>query len=285
MNDIEKLPYKNTRLEDMDGEVWIDAFGFDGIYEVSNFGRVRSVNRLINSPQGERLLRGRVLKQAKTKHIGESENVSLYVRLANGDGTYSNRSVGGLILNSFSKPDKFNITTHHINGISIDNRLANLTFVSNSNKKSIEFELNLREKCRTRFSKIAKDRMQKGLTLSIEELRNMRTGGKRKTYEKRNKKPITVFLAKKGLIRSFTSFKNASEQLNIKEYTLRNAFLKPEKYQYIQVKLGTLSMEEFNPKKKRNQIIINGMTVKEYSTKSGIPESTIFYKIRNNKKI
>lgn len=43
-NDIP--PYLNLSLEDMDGEVWKDVVGTDGSYSVSNFGRVKSNERM-----------------------------------------------------------------------------------------------------------------------------------------------------------------------------------------------------------------------------------------------
>ena len=42
-------------------EVWKDVKGFEGLYQVSNLGRVRSLDRMKNN----RLFRGRVLRQPK----------------------------------------------------------------------------------------------------------------------------------------------------------------------------------------------------------------------------
>ena len=46
-------------------EVWRPIDGFEGLYEVSNLGRVRSCDRFVNSKGGTRLHKGKVLKQAK----------------------------------------------------------------------------------------------------------------------------------------------------------------------------------------------------------------------------
>lgn len=141
--DTDNLFWKNKDKKELPGEIWVDAFGFDGIYEVSNKGRVRSVDRLINAPQGQRMLKGRVLSQCKVFHK-YSGSFSLYARLANGDATYSNITIAALVLNSFKKPDKYNDCTHHINGISHDNRLENLTFKDLSTKRKIEYGGGLR---------------------------------------------------------------------------------------------------------------------------------------------
>ena len=37
--------YKNLSLEDIDGEVWIDVQRYEGLYKISNFGRVKSIAR------------------------------------------------------------------------------------------------------------------------------------------------------------------------------------------------------------------------------------------------
>lgn len=62
----------------MECEKWVPICGFDGIYEVSNFGRVRSVDRL--DTVGRRI-KGKTLRL----EIRESENVKLArVLLVNG---------------------------------------------------------------------------------------------------------------------------------------------------------------------------------------------------------
>lgn len=38
-------PYENLSLEDMEGEVWKDVVGYEGLYQVSNLGRVKSLER------------------------------------------------------------------------------------------------------------------------------------------------------------------------------------------------------------------------------------------------
>ena len=38
-------PYENLSLEDMEGEVWKDVVGYEGLYKVSNLGRVKSLER------------------------------------------------------------------------------------------------------------------------------------------------------------------------------------------------------------------------------------------------
>lgn len=50
-------------------EVWKDVVGYEGYYQVSNFGRIRSVDRYVDdSRNGKRLLRGGIRKATAGKN-------------------------------------------------------------------------------------------------------------------------------------------------------------------------------------------------------------------------
>lgn len=42
-----KYPYQNLSLKDMESEQWLDVEGYEGTYQISNFGRVKSMARQI----------------------------------------------------------------------------------------------------------------------------------------------------------------------------------------------------------------------------------------------
>ena len=44
-------------------EVWKDVPGYEGYYQVSSFGRVRSLERYVNFYRGKRIVRERILKE------------------------------------------------------------------------------------------------------------------------------------------------------------------------------------------------------------------------------
>lgn len=49
-------------------EVWKDVVGYEGYYQVSNLGKVKSVDRYVatvGNPSGKRLIKGKILSQAK----------------------------------------------------------------------------------------------------------------------------------------------------------------------------------------------------------------------------
>lgn len=49
-------------------EIWKDIKGYEGLYQVSNLGRIRSVDRYVNHPKGGlQLKRGKILKGCLSK--------------------------------------------------------------------------------------------------------------------------------------------------------------------------------------------------------------------------
>ena len=53
----------------MEKEIWRPIKGYEGLYEVSNLGRIRSLDRITNYANGEKhLWKGRIMKPAKNKN-------------------------------------------------------------------------------------------------------------------------------------------------------------------------------------------------------------------------
>jgi len=56
-------PWQNTSLQDLPGEIWKPITGFKDIYEISNLGRVKSLERTVNTGyNNKRTVRERILK-------------------------------------------------------------------------------------------------------------------------------------------------------------------------------------------------------------------------------
>lgn len=112
-------------------EQWRSVPGYEGFDEVSSIGRVRSVDRTIQSagPIREKRLRGRVLRQ-KTTYDGY-KMVVLSV-----DGVHWSPSVHKLILEAFvgQRPDGFEAC--HGDGDPGNNALANLRWDTSSANKA-----------------------------------------------------------------------------------------------------------------------------------------------------
>lgn len=55
--------YKNLSLEDLPGEEWRDVVGYEGLYKVSNLGRVKSLDRIVNNNGGKRVINKKIMCQ------------------------------------------------------------------------------------------------------------------------------------------------------------------------------------------------------------------------------
>lgn len=106
-------------------ENWKDVPGFEGLYEVSDQGRVRSLDRIIETRSrwgGTKLcrLKGRVLKQAT---FGASRQHKV-VSLGQGNQDFVHR----LVLLAFVGPAPEGTECRHLDGDGGNNRLENLTW-------------------------------------------------------------------------------------------------------------------------------------------------------------
>lgn len=102
-------------------EAWRDCAGFEGFYQVSNLGRVRSCDRVGNhAVYGNMLLRGKILKPA-TK-TGYS---TLVFSVFNNQCTVY---VHALVAHAFIGDRPESLQINHIDGNKQNNTLANLEY-------------------------------------------------------------------------------------------------------------------------------------------------------------
>ena len=105
-------------------EVWKDIEGFEGLYQVSSEGRIRSLDREAADRSGRvRILKGKVLKP--------SMNRDGYLQvMLHKEGKYKCFYVHRLVWIAFCGEILEGYDVNHINEVKTDNRLVNLNLIT-----------------------------------------------------------------------------------------------------------------------------------------------------------
>jgi hypothetical protein len=96
-------------------EIWKDIIGFEGLYQVSNRGRVKSCLRMVPHPHGALTIREKLLKELQ----GPYPRVKLS---KGGRGKGRPYRIHGLVLNAFVGPKPEGLEARHLNDNPKDNR-------------------------------------------------------------------------------------------------------------------------------------------------------------------
>lgn len=140
-------------------EVWKVVKGFEGFYEVSNLGRVRSVERTVLYKDGRKFNYKSILLKA-----GKDQRGYLQVGF-NKNGANSTHRIHRLVAENFIPNHSINKEVNHIDGVKENNKLDNLEWVTSSENTKKGYELGLFEKAR----KTARERW-KGNTLQAKHV-------------------------------------------------------------------------------------------------------------------
>lgn len=102
-------------------ETWTPISGYEGVYEVSNTGLVRSIDRVVTCSNGVEMFRRG--KELKTSAVGTSGHKTVHLCQS---GKAESKLVHRLVLEAFvGECPEGNVGCHN-NGIATDNRLENL---------------------------------------------------------------------------------------------------------------------------------------------------------------
>jgi hypothetical protein len=127
-------PHLNLSLLDIEGEEWRDVLGYDGIYNVSNFGRVKSIGRYVNSSKNQIWVKEKILKQfINSLHGDPSVKLSC-------DGVSKTWRVATLVYNVFMRIKNKGEEVCHLNKNKLDNRIENLVITSHSISQEISYK-------------------------------------------------------------------------------------------------------------------------------------------------
>lgn len=121
----------------MEEEIWKDIEGYEGLYQVSNLGRVRSLDRSVVNKLGRKFFyKGQIIKHCYT------EDGYAMVSLSDKNKIRKTHRVHRLVAQAFLPNPKNKPQIDHKNRIRDDNRLENLRWVTyhenNMNQKEYE---------------------------------------------------------------------------------------------------------------------------------------------------
>ena len=136
--DVSKSAF-SLSLDNLENEEWIDALGFDGVYQVSNFGRVKTLGRWVSNGKGERWVKERIRKL----YTGKDGRITM---IFNYENKRTSINLPAIVFFSFYPEKRYLDRTYcvaHINKIPNDNRLENLILIKISDSHKINHVENL----------------------------------------------------------------------------------------------------------------------------------------------
>jgi hypothetical protein len=111
-----------------DEELWEDISGFEGHYQISSYGRVKSCDRILpHKTYGTWHIRERMLKQHMS---GPSDNKYYEVMLHVGEGNMVAKKIHRMVAEAFIPNPLNKPEVNHIDGNKANNRVDNLEWVT-----------------------------------------------------------------------------------------------------------------------------------------------------------
>lgn len=121
--------YKNLSLENMEGEEWIDIVDYEGLYKISNMGRVKTMPRRVYGITAQY----RDIEEAIKRQF-TSDSKYLRVELSK-DGVNKKYAVNQLVGIHFIPNPENKPEVNHMYGNTFDNRWFNLEWATKSENR------------------------------------------------------------------------------------------------------------------------------------------------------
>lgn len=113
-------------MQSTEPESWAPVVGYEGFYEVSNLGRVRSVEKRVRTARGTRL------RPSVVRKLSANPRGYLTVNLSRGEAGSRTQHVHTLVLSAFVGPRPEGMEARHLDGNPANNSIANLAWGTHS---------------------------------------------------------------------------------------------------------------------------------------------------------
>ena len=141
------LPYQNLSTEDMPGEIWKDIPGWEGYYQASNIGRIKSIARTVPTVYGAiRVIKEHIMRS----YLSQGGYPSMHLSK---DKTVRGIAVHILVCTAFHGLQKPGQEVDHINAVRHDNRAENLRWVYRNENARNPHAVALKKELYKRYSK------------------------------------------------------------------------------------------------------------------------------------
>jgi hypothetical protein len=134
-------------------EIWKDIIGYEGLYQISNLGKVKSLARKVLVLRGDivinKIVNERILKESKD---GDGY---LFIHLSK-EGISRAIKTHRLVCMTFLPNPENKKTVNHINGIKTDNTVQNLEWATHSENSLHAFLNGLIKPAKGKLSKCSK---------------------------------------------------------------------------------------------------------------------------------